>query len=138
LLIVVPFVFAGVFLLHFGRHDARALADFSASYERFDGAISSLERDPASDDLARKADEALVELDSRASARISSLTRNDAEIMHAFLEIGNLSRRELETLKAYKRAVADPTANSATLAQEFNDLRDQRATAYARFRALED
>jgi hypothetical protein len=133
LLILVAVVLAGVLLLHFGRHDARALADFSACYQRFSEAIAQLESGGPSYELGRRADAALAELDASVSARISSLTKHDAEIMAAFVEIGDLSRRELETLKAYQKA-----ADSAALAQEFGDLQSRRAAAYNRFRALED
>jgi hypothetical protein len=132
-LIIVPVVFAGVLLFRFGRHDARALADFSACYQRFSDAVAQLESGGPSDELERRADAALAELNASASARISSLTKNDPEIMAAFVEIGDLSRRELETLKAYQKA-----ADSATLAQEFEASKSRRAAAYDRFRALEN
>ena len=131
-MILVPVVFVGVLLFRFGRHDARALADFSASYQRFSDAISHLESSGPSDELERQAEDALAELDARASARVSSLTKHDAEIMAAFGEIGDLSQKELQTLKEFKRA-----ADSAALAQEFGDLKRRRAAAYDRFRALE-
>ncbi len=115
------------------------------AYEKFDEAISdfsayllaqNLESTPASDDPERKAEEALAELDARASARLSSLIKNDAELMHLTLEIDGLSGRELAALKAHKGAASDKSADLPKLGKELADLARQRQTAYARFRVL--
>ncbi|OGD21124.1 MAG: hypothetical protein A2W03_03885 [Candidatus Aminicenantes bacterium RBG_16_63_16] len=79
---------------------------------------------------------ALTELDAKASIRLSSLIKNDAELMNLTLEIARLSGKELAALKAQKEAAADKTADLPKLAKESADLARQRQTAYARFREL--
>lgn len=127
--LVVAIALPAAVLFFFSRmyqKDVRELADFSASYEKYVEAI----------DLERNADEALFELQTKASARISSLIKNDAGLMAAALEIADLSRKELDALKAYKRAVASKDVQSDKLAKESVDLRNKRQTAYARFKEL--
>ncbi len=145
--LITLMVFAGVFFFfyRFYHNDVKALAGFSASYKKFDKAISdfsvsvfasNLEGAPASDELERTADEVLVELSIKASARLSSLIKNDAKLMSITLEIANLSGKELDTLKTYKKAVADKNADLDRLAKELIDVTNKRKTAYARFRGL--
>ena len=146
--LVIPLIVAAgiiFFFYHFGHNDYKVITDFSASYIKFDQAISdfstpifasNLEATPATDDLERKADKALVDFNTKASARISSLTKNDAELMRLTLEIADLSGKELDALKAYKRAAADKSADLDKLAKEFADLTNERQTAYARFLEL--
>ena len=141
-------VLAGVLSLFykFYHHDVKALEEFLASYEAFDKAISefsipvfasNLEGAPATDNLERKADEALVELDTKTSVRISSLIKNDAELMSTELEIADVAGKELYTLRVYKRAIRDKRdADVDRLAKEFSDLNNKRTTAYARFQEL--
>lgn len=136
---------AGLFaFFHLYHTDINELADFSASYEKFDKAISGFPRRvsessfanmPAVDSWGGKADEALAELKAKASARISSLIKNDAVLMSITLEISDLAGKELEALKAYRRAVSGKDINADRLAKESADLTDKRQTAYARFRA---
>lgn len=142
---LIGFVVLVFFFYRMGHNDAKALADFPVAYEKFDQAISdfskpllasNLERAPATDNLERKADEALVELKTKASARISSLTKHDGELMSITHEIADLSGKELDTLKAYKRAVADSNAGQDQLAEELADLTSKRQADYARFREL--
>lgn len=147
LVIFVLVVLAGIFFF-FNRfhHDVKALTDFSASYEKFDKVISdfsvsvfesNLEGAPATDDLERKADGALVELNKKASERISSLIKNDAEFMSTELEIADFSGKEMDALSAYKRAIRDKRdAEVDRLAKEFIDLKNKRTNAYARFQEL--
>ena len=146
--VIIVLVLASVFFF-FNRlyhNDVTALTDFSASYEKFDKAISdfsvpvfasNLEGAPATDDLERKADEALRELNTKASARISSLIKNDAELMSTELEIANFSLKELDTLSAYKTAMwGKRDADVDRLAKEYADLMNKRKTAYAHFQEL--
>jgi hypothetical protein len=130
---------------HFGHNDSKALTDFSIAYKNYDRAIldfsitvfaSNPKGVPATDDLERNATGALVELNTKASARISSLTRNDAELMSITLEIAYLSGKELDTLKAYQRAVDDKDIDLDKLAKEFGDLTIKRQTNFARFQEL--
>jgi hypothetical protein len=146
LLILALVALAGLFFFYrLHRHDVKSLVNFSVAYKNFDKAISdfsipvfapNFEGAPATDDLERKADEALVELNTKASARLSSLIKNDAELMSTTLEIADLSGKELDALKAYKRAVADKNVNLDRLAKEFGDLTNKRQSAYARFQEL--
>jgi hypothetical protein len=146
LMFFVLVVLAGLFAFfyHLYHGDVKKLADFSASYEKFDKAISGFPRRvsessfanmPAVDSWGGKADEALAELRARASARISSLIKNEAALMSIALEISDLAGKELEALKAYRRAVSGKDINADRLAKESADLTDKRQTAYARFRA---
>jgi hypothetical protein len=146
LIFFVLVMFAGIFAFYHLYHtDIKELADFSASYEKFDRAISdfsgrisgsSPEDRPTVDSYERKADEALVELKVKASARLSSLIKNDAELMSITLEISDLAGKELEALKAYRRAVSDKDINADRQAKEFADLTNERQAAYPRFREL--
>ncbi len=133
------------FFYRMGMNDAKALADFSVAYDKYDQSVSDyskavLASNPESaqltDDLERQADEALVVLNTTASVRISSLTKNDGDLMKESREIANLAGKELETLKAYKRAVAARSPDSDKLAGEFADLSSQRQAAYSRYRQL--
>lgn len=59
------------------------------------------------DDLEIKAGDALIELDTKASARISSLIKNDGQLMSTANEIADFSKKELNKLSACKRAIWD-------------------------------
>jgi hypothetical protein len=138
---------AGIFYFfyHFFDNDVKALTDFSAAYDKFDKAISGfsnavLASNPAgeavTDDLERKAGEALIELNTKANARISSLTKNDAELMKLTLEIGDISGKELDALSAYKKPIADQNSDLTRLAKELGDLTSKRQTDYVRFKEI--
>lgn len=123
------------------------------------------------DDLESKAADALIELKTKAAARISSLIKNDGELMRTALEIADFSGKELDNLSAYKRAIVQKrdiidtllqnvvddkgglngfnsclknnqtkitsqNADLDRLSKEFNDLINNRTTAYARFQGL--
>jgi hypothetical protein len=147
LVIVVLAVLTGIFYF-FNRfyHDVKALTDFSYSYEKFDKAISyfsisvfalNFDSTLVTEDLERKANEALIELNIKASERISSLIKNDAEFMSSELEIADLSGKELTALGIYKRSIFyKRDAEMDNLAKEFRDLKNKRTTAYARFQEL--
>jgi len=141
ILVVVIFYF----FYRMDRNDAKALADFPVAYQKYDAAIfdfsklifaSNLESASVTNDLERKADEALVELKTKASARISSLTKHDGELMSITHEIAAISGKELDILEAYKKAVVDKNADLDQLAKELADLTNKRQTDYARFREL--
>lgn|SRR5574341_176186 len=147
LFVLALILIAGVFFLFYRMYhdDVKALEGFVASYEIYDKAISdyslsvfasNFEDAPTTDGLERKADEALVELNSKAHARLSSLIKNDAELMSTILEIADLSGKESDALKTYKRAAADQKVNLESLAKESGDLTNKRQTAYVRFRKL--
>ena len=133
------------FFFQFGHNDAKVLADFPNAYAKFDRAIadysktalgSNPEGGSANNDLELNADEALADLNRKASARISSLTRNDGDLMQTMLEIADLSGKELVALKEYKTAVADGSSDLDKAAAAYADLTQKRQTAYLRFREL--
>jgi hypothetical protein len=147
LLFIPLIVVVGIFFFFYrmGKNDAKKLADFSVAYEKFDQATSAFYKpvlastsgaSPLTDGLERQADEAQAELKTKSSARISSLTKNDAELMRIALEIGDLSGKEVDILKAYKRAVVDKNAAMDPLIKELGDLTSKRQTDYARFLEL--
>jgi len=116
-------------------------------------------------DLENKAADAISELRSSAIAlsRVSSLIKNDKELKGRGIEIADLSRKELNSLSAYKRVFRDKidavnkllknvvqhnkeqnrVINSLSqypdlerLSKEFGDLNNNRKAAYARFEEL--
>ncbi len=138
LIILALVVLAGVFsfFYRFYHNDVKALADFSTSYKKFDKAVSDFFIGET-DGLESKADNALVELKTKAvTFRLSSLIKNDAELMNKALEIAGFSGRELDNLRAYKRAIQSNNSDLEGLAKEYGDLTGKRKTAYARFQEL--
>jgi hypothetical protein len=137
LLVLALVLIAGVFffLYRFYHHDVKALSDFSASFEIFDKAISDFSISKT-DDLERKAGDALLELKTKATFRLSSLIKNDSVIPPSALEIADFSGKELESLKAYKKAIQSKNAGLDGLAKEYGDLTSKRKAAYARFQKL--
>jgi tRNA A37 N6-isopentenylltransferase MiaA len=126
------------------NNDVKALTEFLASYEKFDKAISdfsvpvfasNLDLNKAND-LESKAGDALIKLNTKAAARLSSLTKNDAALMSKMLEIADFSGKELDNLRAYKRAIQSKNADLDGLAKEYGELTSKRKTAYARFQGL--
>ena len=133
------------FFSRMGMNDAQVLADFPAAYKNYDHAISDFSKAlltanpqsaPEPDVLKLKVDEALVELNTKASVRVSSLTKNDGDLMRIMREIADLSAKEFNTLKAVQSALVDRKADADPLAKEFADFTNQRQAAYARFREL--
>ena len=137
LLVLVLVVIVGVFFFcsRLYHNDINALEGFVASYEKFDKEILDFSNSKT-DDSESKAGDALIKFNSKASFRLSSLIKNDWLIPHAALEIADLSGRELESLKAYKRAIQTKNADLDDLAKEYSDLTSQRKNAYARFQGL--
>ncbi len=133
------------FFYHFGQGDAKTITGFSIAYDNYDKAISDLSKSvfssnpgdtPATDDLESRASEALAELNIKGSARISSLTKSDAELMSTMKETGDLSGKELNTLRAYQKAKIENLGNMSMFLKEFNGLTNQRQAAHARFLEL--
>jgi hypothetical protein len=136
IILVIAAVAAGsYFYLHFYARGINALLIFSASYERFDRAISefSLNR---TDDLGRQAGEALSDLQARSTFRLSSLIRNDGALMDQAREIAGLARTECENLQAYSRASRTQAVGMDRLAEELSVLSEKRKAAFARFKEL--
>ncbi|MBE3124390.1 MAG: hypothetical protein IMZ57_01880 [Acidobacteria bacterium] len=137
MLIVVLAASAGVFFFFYRMYhdDIKALRGFIASYERFDKAISDLSMSGA-DDIESKVGNAVIDLSAKAPLRLSSLIKNDAELMDQALEVADLSGKGLESLRAYKRAIQSKNSDLDVLAKEYGDLTSKRRAAYARFQEL--
>ena len=143
LVIGLLLVAAAVIILFFRTYlsDVRALTGFETSYHNYDQAMADFSRpvlaaEPTAADLENKADETLFELKFTASVKISSLIKNDAELMSTALQIASLSDKELAALKTYKNAAAEKNANLTELAKQFADWSHQRQAAYAHFMDL--
>ncbi len=87
---------AGLFLgLRMYREDLKELKRFLAAYDRFDTAISEVAlQGPGAEtaDVRR----ALSELQGYAGMKLSSLIKNDGELMAQAREIADLAQREVE------------------------------------------
>ncbi len=118
LILAVP---AGVlfFFYRMYQDDITALKRFTASYDRFDRTIS-LNADSDRTEVPGEAGEAVIELQARASLRLSSLIKNDGELMKQAREVADLARRELEGFGMEAPRV----------------LHEKRIVAYARFQEL--
>lgn len=145
LLVIVLLIVAGAFFLfvyRMGANDAKVMADFSVAYTQYNQSISDfseavLSPDPTgaanTDGLESKANQALVVLNSKAAARISSLTKNDGDLMKLSLDIAALATEEFDTLMAYHNPSNDKGVALDLLAKQFHDLTNQRQAAYARY-----
>ncbi len=132
-LLILSLVAAAVICLFFIRMydgDIKALKSFMASYADFDKAITSY-ADRGGSNALDQAGEALIELQTRSSLRLSSLIKNDAELMKQAREVADLSRRELDSLRALASRPGDQNPNPDELVKK-----DQRRAAYARFQDL--
>jgi hypothetical protein len=143
-LLFIPVAAAAVFFIFFRMYqvDIKALRDFVASYESFDKASSYYTDKARTKDALDYAGEAGTELQVRASLRLSSLIRNDAELMVQAREIADVSRKELHSLRAYdaltknRNPNRDEVAKEEELGRAIGGLRGKRKAAYARFEEL--
>jgi hypothetical protein len=128
---------AGVFFFFYRMYhdDIKTLRGFIASYERFDKAISDLSMSGA-DDIESKVGNAVIDLSAKASLRLSSLIKNDAELMDQAIEVADFARRELEGLRVYRSEIQNKNADLDGLAEESRILKGKRKAAYARFQEL--
>ncbi len=138
-------VAAGIISLFYylGHGDSVKLSEFTSAYEKYDQAISALsdqvlapnlESNPAISDLEQNAAAALVELNTRAAAQISSITLHDGDLMKTMAKVSDLCAQELDALRAYQAAAVAKNADAPNLAQAFNALTSQRRAAYVLFR----
>jgi hypothetical protein len=132
------------FFVHMYQRDMQALTDFMASYQFYDQAVKAASETvfattgkstPAAGEEELQADAALSDLKTKASVQISSLIKNEKEVMHTMREIADLSDKEMSTLKAYRQA-AGQDANRDAMAQAFHDLTNERQAAFAHFQEL--
>lgn len=142
--IVIPLLVLTVAVLlfvRFGYNDTKALREFSAAYEAYDSAIGDYSTSifattpqtaSAQGDLGATANQALAELKNKASARISSVSKYDSDMMGLMKEIAGLSEKELDTLASATKK----TASLDALEKEFNELVNQRQADFARFKEL--
>lgn len=135
--ILVPAVPVGVLLFFYRMYhnDIGELKGFMVSYERFDRAISDLSM-VGTDDSMCKAGNAAAELNAKASLKLSSLIRNDAELMEQAREVADLARREIDSLRIYQVEAQNKNTELDRLAEESRALTGKRQAAYARFREL--
>lgn len=136
-LFVVLVMFAGGFYAfdHLYYKGIQSLEAFSASYDRFDRAMSEFSL-TGSADSGRQAAGDVKDLRSKAAFRLSSLIKNDGKLMSEALEVAELSGRELASLKAYQGAIQNKNAGADELSKEFGVLSGKRKAAFARFREL--
>jgi hypothetical protein len=126
---------------HMYRVDMRALEGFIASCGRFDEVMpaESGRNRPGGLDAER---EALADVQARASLKLSSLIRNDNELMAQAREVADLAQREFESLLAYDAGLAAQTGGPAgevqaeKLVREYVVLQGKRKAAFARFMEL--
>jgi hypothetical protein len=132
------------FFVHLYQRDMQALTDFMASYQIYDQAMKAVSETvfatnggstPTSIEEERQADAALANLKTSSSIRISSLIKNEKDVMRVMQEIADLSDKEMSTLKAYQQA-AGQAANPGILAQAFHDLAKVREAAFAHLQEL--
>ena len=134
LVVIVLVVLVSIFLF-FNRlyhNDIKKLTDFVASYEKFDKAILDFSISKT-DDLETKADYALAELNTKSVFRLSSLIRNEKKLMDQALVVADLSRKELVSLKAYKKSAQNKSSDLDRLTKEYSNLSNQRKDAYIYF-----
>lgn len=133
------------FFYHMGSNDTKALANFPVAYGNFDQVISDLYRTICAnnpdniaiiDNSELNAHQALNILMIQASVRISSLTRNDGDLMKIALEIAALAETAQDTLKAYRISAVNSAVDKGQLAEDYAKLRDQRRAAYSRYLEL--
>ena len=132
-LVVIVSVF--LFFSRMYHNDIKALEGFWASYVAFDKAVSELSIHKT-DDLESKAGDVLIELRTRAAFRLSSLIKNDAELMDQALEVVDLASRELESLRIYKTGAQSQNTDLDGLAEKSRVLTGERKAAFARFQGL--
>ena len=138
ILLICVFVIAvgGIFFFfRLYQHDMGALTDFVVSYTAYDTAVSDYSIRQMGDTESR-ADIALNKLTAKSAFTLSSLIKHEREAMTRAREVADLSRRELDSLKAYKQALRDAGPDADTLAKEYSGLSGNRKAAYAAFQAL--
>lgn len=113
-------IFGAAILYRMGRHDVQALAQFQASYERFDETLS---------------DQALNELRVKSTMSISSLTKNDGAMMNAARQVSDLAATEVSLIKASRVGQNDSEA-AAALHVRLDALQRDRREAYTHFQRL--
>jgi hypothetical protein len=122
LILAVP-ASAFLFFNRMYRDDVKDLKGFMASYERFNQTLSDFQ-ERRTDDLESQAVNAVNDLSVKASLRLSSLIKNDGELMDLAREVADLSRMELDGLRA------------GGSAETSKDLQKKRVAAYDYFLEL--
>jgi hypothetical protein len=132
---------AGVFLL-FSRmyqNDMKALKGFLAAYERFDEAMPD-PADKVHDAGLGPAEAALAELQAGSFFRLSSLIKNEGELMDQAREVADLAGRELDGIRTRDEALTGTISvgvvEPSGLDLSGERLKEQRVAAFARFMEL--
>lgn len=137
LLIIALVAATGIFFFFYRmyQNDVKALTGFSASYKKFDEAISDYSLN-GSIDAEVKATRAYTELKAKADYRISSLIKNDAKLVDQARRIADLTGKELESLKIVKSAIRSKQPELDMLIKAHENISSERKAAFARFQAL--
>jgi hypothetical protein len=142
-LVVLAAAAAGFFFFcRMYRADLKALRGFIASYDRFDAAMpAEAAQDRPEGPGAERA--ALGDLRARSSLKISSLIKNDGELMAAARETAELAQKEFESLLAYDAGLAARAEEKGAVGadeagREYRVLRTKRQAAFSRFMRLGD
>lgn len=122
LILIVVMVAAALVPVRMYHDDIKALKRFVASYEDFDKLMPGSPPDSGRDALDRVG-EVVAELRVRSNLRLSSLIKNDAELMAQAVEIAELARREHQSA-------------SDGFSEESGRWHEKRMAAYARFKEL--
>ncbi len=134
---IVLVLAAAAAVLFFGlrmyRTDIKELKRFIAAYDRFDTAMAEVAL-RGQGDVTADVTRALSDLQTYAGMRLSSLIKNDAELMAQARTIADLAERELEVLRSYHRAARE--GERQELASRWTLQNVQRKAAGARFKAL--
>lgn len=119
LLAVAAILYVG---LRMYRTDIKELKRFMAAYSRFDTAMTE-DALRAGHDEAGDVRRALAELEAYAGMRLSSLIKNDGELMVQAREVAALAQREYQ-------------ARTSGVGEEWTSLNEERKAAFFRFLEL--
>ena len=132
---IIVFVGGFLFFYRLYRHDIQALTNFTVAYANFDRAIAVYGAS-VGDDGASEARDALAALRSASVFRLSSLMKNEKELMSQALEVAAISDKEFDSLGTYKKATSDHGANVREFAKASEDFMLQRKAVYIYFKDL--
>ena len=136
LLIIALIVAVGVgfFFFRLYQKDVQAITDFTVAYEKFDQATRDFSKG-GTKELSDKALNALQDLKAKAAAfKVSSLVKNDPQLMSLAQQIADFSGQEMDNISAYKQALQNKSDKLNSLMQEYGDIANRMRTAYTHFR----
>jgi hypothetical protein len=130
------------FFVRMYQRDLQMLNSFIVSYQEYDQAVSTYSSmvlspgasgAPTADKLRAKTQDALADLNAAASARISSLIKNEKEVMAAMQATATAAGQELAALQAFRAAAADGQGRLDDLQKGISAVTAQRQAGYAHF-----